>query len=175
MALESSGETTRDLHGYGTGYVPRAKLPPGTQFPARQLSNLEVPDIEQAPLKYLALALLHLRNQFANMAKQAEDRSKPVDEYTPQTLVAEAETNIFIKPDYDMTENIQSVVIVGPAGAVTLQLGDRTWNLTIPATGVIVIAPVSIRLSRSDNRILTAGTPGNYTVELMGFADDRTG
>jgi hypothetical protein len=65
------------------------------------------------------------------------------------------------------------VLITGPTGGISVQLGDRVWNLTIPATGVIVIAPVAILLGRSDVRQLTATTPGEYTLELMGHADDR--
>lgn len=126
-------------------------------------------------MRQIALAFLHLRNEVSNAVKMLEDRSRPVDEYTPQTLVTEAETQITVQPNWDMGEVITSCVITGPTGAVTLQLGDRTWNLTIPATGVIVIAPMALRISRSDNRILTAGTPGNYSVELMGYADVRTG
>jgi hypothetical protein len=55
---------------------------------------------------------------------------------------------------------------------VTLQLGDRFWNLSMPPTGVIVIAPVGILLNRNDIRQLT-GASGSYSLELTGIADER--
>jgi hypothetical protein len=176
----TGGPTDSDLQGYGNrlvapNLIQRTKLPSDGRLPLRQQSGISAQDIEQAPLKYMALALTHLHEQIASLAKMAQDNSRPVDEYTPQTLSTEAESLIYVQPDWDMDELIESVVIVGPPGNVQLQLGDRTWPLTIPATGFIVIAPIAMRLSRSDNRFLTASAAGNYTVELMGHADNRGG
>lgn len=56
---------------------------------------------------------------------------------------------------------------------VTLQLGDRIWQLAIPATGYLQLGYVGLILGRSDARILTPATPGVYTLELMGIADRR--
>lgn len=156
--------------GYGASYVPRRAKPPTV---IRQPLQPGVADIESQPQKYTALALVHLRNEMARLAVQIEDRSRPVDEYQPQEILGETETTITVQPQFETEERITSIIVVGPAGAVTLQLGDRIWPLTIPATGVIVIAPILLFLSRSDNRILTAATPGQYSLELMGFADTR--
>jgi hypothetical protein len=147
---------------------------PGEQTHIRQEQNSRVPDIEQAPLKYIALALVHLRQELAKLPRMIEDQSRPVDEYVAQEVIAATVSSpLLILPQWEVSEKITSIVIIGPAGAVTLQLGDRIWPLTIPATGVIVISPVAVLLSRSDLRQLTFATPGVYSVELMGFCDTR--
>lgn len=166
-----------DLQGYGNSVgsntVPRATLPPGMQIPTRQLSGISTADIEREPMKYVALALVHLRNQNANLAQQIADHSRPFDEYLPRTLTGDSETSINLQPTFESTERVESIIITGPPGNVSLQLGDRLWALTIPATGILVIAPVHITLERSDNRQLTAATPGQYSLELMGYVDER--
>jgi hypothetical protein len=53
----------------------------------------------------------------------------------------------------------------------TFQLGSRVWQLTLPPTGVLVIAPVQMTVSRRDTRQLTASVGGNWSFELMGYAD----
>ena len=159
-----------------TASIPRphrAQMP--EEIHGRNPGKVETNDIEKVPLKYVALAMLHLRNQMANLAKMAEDNSRPVDEYNKQTLAPESETILTIQPDWEVTEVIKSVMITGPTGAVVVQLGDRTWNITIPASGFVVIAPVAFFLSRSDVRQLTASTAGEYTLELMGHCDNRAG
>jgi hypothetical protein len=140
----------------------------------RQVPPVEAPDIDQAPNQYIVKGLLKMHEQLQNLARQADDRSRLVDEYRTQTLVADSELSITVQPQFDyMAERIESVLVTGPAGAVTLQLGDRFWSLVIPASGIIVIAPVSFLLQRNDYRILTSVTPGDYGLELMGWADER--
>jgi hypothetical protein len=152
-------------------YPGRAKKP---QIDLRQPSNVETPDIEKQPLKYIALALVHLKNVIARLPVMIEDNSRPVDEYQPQTLSAESEVTITVQPQWEDPEIIRSVLVTGPAASViNIQLGDRNWALTIPATGFIVISPLWLLLSRNDVRILTSVTPGQYTFELMGHADTR--
>lgn len=56
---------------------------------------------------------------------------------------------------------------------VTLQLGDRVWNLTIPATGLLNISTTCMLLSPQMVRQLTATFPGEYSLELLGYADVR--
>lgn len=53
----------------------------------------------------------------------------------------------------------------------TLQLGKRAWPLLLPVTGILVIAPVQFKLGRSDNRLLNAAVPGDWSFELMGYAE----
>lgn len=158
--------------GYGDPqYVPRA-IPP--HIGVRQPVPITSDDLERQPLKFIALALTHLKNEISKMAVMIEDRSRPVDEYQPQEVIGETETTIVIQPQWDTTERITTVVIVGPpAGTPTLQLGDRVWPLVIPASGILVIAPINIFLTRSDTRQLTVGTPGQYSVHLGGYADSR--
>ena len=52
----------------------------------------------------------------------------------------------------------------------TLKLGKRFWSLVMPASGILVIAPVSFSLSRSDDRILSSLVPGDWALELSGYA-----
>lgn len=140
----------------------------------RQVPSVEAPDIDQAPNQYIVKGLLKMHEQLQNLARQADDRSRLVDEYRTQTLVADSELTITVQPQFDfMPERIESVLVTGPAGAVTLQLGDRFWSLVIPASGLLVIAPVSFLLNRNDYRTLTSATPGDYGLELMGWADER--
>jgi hypothetical protein len=114
-----------------------------------------------------------LVKQLGDFARQVENRARVVDEYQVQSSVAASESTVTVQPIYDLVpEKIESIIITGPAGAVTLQLGDRFWNLTIPATGIIVIAPVAVLLNRNDIRQLS-GAPGSYSLELMGIADER--
>jgi hypothetical protein len=70
------------------------------------------------------------------------------------------------------TYSAQLTITTQPQPApFTLKLGKRAWNLLLPASGVLVIAPVAIKLSRSDDRYLIAPTPGDWSMELMGYAE----
>lgn len=53
----------------------------------------------------------------------------------------------------------------------TLKLGKRVWNLLLPPTGILVIAPVQFSLGRNDDRILTSPVPGDWALELCGYAN----
>lgn len=129
----------------------------------RVVPPVEVPDIDEMPYKYIVTGIMALAKEYGKMARIADDRSRPVDEYRVQTLVTDSESLVTVQPVYDqIPERIESIVITGPPGNISLQLGDRTWNMVVPATGVIVIAPVSLLLSRLDNRVLTpVATPGS--------------
>lgn len=124
-------------------------------------------------MKYVALGLTHLHNELSGLARMIEDRARPVDEYQPQELVGETESVLTVSPQWETNERITSILITGPPGSVTIQLGDRIWPLAIPASGFLLIAPVSIFLGRDDTRTLTAATPGQYSLELSGYADTR--
>lgn len=155
--------------------VHRPTLP--EEIRTRQPQPVEVPTIEQVPDRYIALGLIHLRNQMANLAKMAEDNSRPVDEYNSQTLAPESETTLTLQPAWEVTEVIRSILVTGPGvgGNFTLQLGDRTWALFLPNTGYILLSPLSLILGRNDVRQLTSNTAGQWTLELMGHCDDRAG
>jgi hypothetical protein len=161
-------------HIKGTASTDDIRVGTDKRIFVRQVPEIQAPDIDQAPNQYIVKGLFKLHDQMQHMARIIDDRSRPVDEYRTQTLVADTELTFSIQPQYDqINERIESVIVTGPAGAVTLQLGDRFWSLVIPATGVIVIAPVSFLLSRNDYRTLTSATPGDYGLELMGWADGR--
>lgn len=66
-----------------------------------------------------------------------------------------------------------SLTAASQGSAFTLQLGDRIWSLVLPPSGILVIGPMALLLSRTDARILTPSIPGIYTLELCGIADRR--
>lgn len=156
--------------GMGWEYVPRA-VPPNS--PVRQPVPLTADDLDKNPMKFIALALTHLQRQFKRMAIAIEDRSMAVDEYQSQTLVGPITNQINLQAQYETGERITSIIVVGPAGTATVVLGDRVMPLTIPASGILVIAPISIFIGRDDIRQLTTATPGQINLILGGFADTR--
>jgi hypothetical protein len=156
--------------GMGWEYVPRAVRP---NIPVRQPVPLTKDDLDAKPMKFIALALTQLERQFRRVAIGIEDQSMPVDNYSPQTLPGVTTGLVNLQPQYESGEHITSVIVTGPAGAVTVTLGDRIWPLTIPATGILVIAPISIFLGRDDTRSLASVTPGQYNLNLCGYADTR--
>jgi hypothetical protein len=161
-------------HIKGTASTDDIRVGTDKRIFSRQVPEVKAPDIDEAPNQYIVKGLLKLHEQAQHLARIADDRSRPIDEYRTQTLVPDSELTITVQPQYDyMAERIESVIVTGPTGTVTLQLGDRTWALTIPASGILVIAPVSFLLQRNDYRTLTSATPGDYGLELMGWADER--
>lgn len=161
------------MEANNVSHVPRPVIQPGGETHLRQPQQVQVPDIEQAPLKYIALALVHLRNSFSKVPKMLEDNSRPVDEYSTQSNVAESFLTLTVQPQWEQTELIRAILITGPAGACTLQLGQRFWNLTIPVAGYILISPIWLQLGRVEPRIITGNVAGNYSLELMGHVDER--
>jgi hypothetical protein len=108
-----------------------------------------------------------------NLARLVQDRSHRVDEYQVQEISASV-SQVQTSPDYEIDQIITSIIVTGPANtAFTLNVGRRNWNLTTPATGILVISPIMISLGRSDNRTLTSATPGNWTLELMGHTESK--
>lgn len=155
-------------------HLRRPRVQPGGQIHVRQSEQVQAPDIEKESGKYIALALVKLHQELAKLPTMIEDNSRPFDEYNNQSLAPESESSIILLPQWEVTEKVESILITGPASAVTLQLGDRVWALTIPASGFLFIgAPLAIYLGRDDPRILTAQAAGNYSLELMGHCDTR--
>ena len=133
-------------------------------------------DEEQTSPEFLAAGLLDYRHALEDIARQAENRSHPVDEYNTVPLAGGSTgTLLTIMPTYEyMPEKIESILVSGPAAATaTLSLGDRQLPLIVPASGIIVIAPVAIILGRNDVRQLASAVAGIWFVELMGIADAR--
>lgn len=156
-----------------SGHILRPKIQDGGQVHVRQAEQIQVSDIEQEPMKYIALALVHLRNALGKLPKMIEDNSRPVDEYRTQSNVADSIVTLNLQPQFEQTELIRAILITGPAGLCTLQLGQRFWNLTIPTSGFILISPIWLQIGRDEPRILTGNAAGGYTLELMGHVDER--
>jgi hypothetical protein len=85
------------------------------------------------------------------------------------TVTVRAIGNATVGAVYEASLSLTSNQFAGTA--FTLKLGKRVWNLNLPATGILVIAPVSFSLSRSDDRQLSSATSGDWSLELTGFAD----
>lgn len=147
-------------------------LSPYPKTPDRRVTEKETapsPDwVDGAVSRFLAA--------LGDLTKLIEDTSHRVNEYQVQGLLSPEGNNFTIQvtPDYEVPEIIESVIVTGPpATAYTLQLGKRQWDLTMPASGIQVIAPVKLSLDRDDQRIVTSSTAGNWTLELCGYADFR--
>jgi hypothetical protein len=56
---------------------------------------------------------------------------------------------------------------------VVVQLDDRIWNLNIPSTGIISVSTKALLLAPQHVRQLTASFAGDYSLELIGYADVR--
>lgn len=151
------------------------KLPPDSVIHTRRPVPPATSDEETESESYEERGLGQLLDQIGNIARQAENRSNPVDEYNSAAISgAGSSASLSVPPTYEyMPEKIESIIITGPAGGIVLVLGDRQWSLTIPTSGILVIAPLALILGRGDARMLTSGTPGAYTLELMGIADRR--
>jgi hypothetical protein len=135
----------------------------------------ETKDEEPEDTKFEQIGFRELREQLVALARRIENQANPVDEYNSAAISgAGSSAVITVQPTYEfMPEKITSIIVTGPTGGITLKLGDRTWALSIPASGVLVIAPVALMLGRTDDRILTPASAGAYTLELMGYADRR--
>jgi hypothetical protein len=151
------------------------KLPPDSRISTRQPVDYRTADAEQESETFEQLGLRDLREELKNIARKIENVGNPVDEYNSASVSGAGSSAVLtVQPTYEfMPEKITAIIVTGPTGVIKLQLGDRIWSLTIPAAGILVIAPVAIMLSRTDDRILTPQTPGAYTLELCGIADRR--
>jgi hypothetical protein len=114
-----------------------------------------------------------MRGAFGDLANLLEDKTHRVDEYRVQTLGPDANTSVVLQPEYEVAEIITSVIVVGPPAtpAFTLKLGKRVWNLVLPASQILVIAPVVFSIGRNDDRYLTSAVSGDWSLELGGYAD----
>lgn len=156
-------------------HIPRPHANATQVIHGRQVHSPFTMDANQTPpIEYIAKAFAQMQRHLQDIVKGEVDETKVFDEYLAQGLAGYATSAITIQPTYEYTERVEAIIITGPAGAVTLQLGDRgPWSLTIPAAGILVIAPVAIYLGRNDIRSLTAASAGDFTLELMGHADTR--
>jgi hypothetical protein len=140
-------------------------LPAGTHDKDQPLSE-----------RFLMASWARIANSLKELAQKIEDVSRPVDEYQASTLT-ELVTTLEVQPNFDQfSERITCVLITGPPAAVfNLQLGDRQYSgLVLPATGFVIMPNVAMWLSRHDRRVITSVTAGDWTLELMGYADVRS-
>lgn len=156
------------------GLVHR-KLPPDATIHTRQPVEPTTTDQETESAGYDTLGAAALAEQLANLARSIENRSDIVDEYNSAAITGAGSSAVVeVFPTYEyMPEKIESILITGPAGPVQLQLGDRIWQLVIPAAGFLLIGYCGVVIGRSDRRVLTPASGGVYTLELMGIADRR--
>jgi hypothetical protein len=152
-----------------------SKLPRDAVIHTRQPEPPKTGDVEETSGTFEKLGLEQIAEQLQALAARIENAANPVDEYNSAAITGAGSSAVLtVSPTYEyMPEKITSIIVTGPTGGITLQLGDRLWQLTIPVSGVLVIAPIALMLGRSDSRILTPASAGAYTLELMGIADRR--
>lgn len=153
------------------------KIQQGGAVPVRNMPSVSVTDSENTPAEnFVILAMARIQKSLAAVERHVRNYTRLVDEYAVvSSYTAAGESVVEVQPVFDVpSERIESIIVIGPpATAFTLQLGDRFWNLTTDATGRVVMASISMLLSRNDRRILTSVTAGNWNLELMGYADER--
>jgi hypothetical protein len=151
------------------------KLPHDAVIHTRQPVEPTTSDQEQESAGFETLGMAAYAEQLRTLAETIENRSNLVDEYNTAAITGAASSaSVVVQPTYEyMPEKIESIVITGPPGAISLQLGDRIWAMNIPATGILTIGDVALVLGRSDARVLTPAAAGVFTLELMGIADRR--
>ena len=159
------------------GGIVHSKLPSDAEVHVRDRGTpIAAADVEQFSAEFVATGLIAIKDALRQLATNIENRAYPVDEYVSAPITGAATSNtLTVLPQYEyMWEKIISVVIVGPpAAAVTLTLGDRVWPLVIPATGILDVGPMGALLNRNDLRQLYSSTAGQYSLELMGWANRR--
>jgi hypothetical protein len=152
-------------------------IQPGSAIHTRVESPVTVPDLEAEPTKNIMLALMHIADKYDALSRIIEDRSHVVDEYLAQEFPDSIPSGgtIELQPVYEqLSERIENILVIGPIStAFTLQLGDRLWSGVTNAQGFYILSPVGILLGRSERRVLTVGGAGAWSLELMGFADER--
>lgn len=119
------------------------------------------PVVADAPAPFTREYMEVLRKQFKNsiddIAQYYIDVTNRVDEYRVQSLGGETLTSEALTPDYECDEIITGIIVTGPPGGTpVIKLGKRAWGVVMPATGLLLISPIQIKLGRSDDRLLIA-------------------
>lgn len=160
--------------GLGAGGFHERVPTPGYKIPPK-----EVHDYGQAvPSEDVRNELLNLTARISDLVEFYSEQTRRVDEYnvgTPGAPISTTTVSLF--PEYDLLpEIIGSILVIGPAATTfTLQLGKRVWTtLVTDARGVWQLTSLQMELQRSDARVLTSATAGNWSLELMGTADTGT-
>jgi hypothetical protein len=152
-----------------------AKLQAGTRLPIAD--PIIVPDVESKPPgQYLVESFQRVADDMKRIAVQVENWSRRIDEHQGAQSFNESSSSIDVTPDFETGELITGIIVIGPPAAnLQLTLGSRHWPLIMPAAGILVIAPVAIRLDQRDQRNLAFGSggPGLLGLELMGQIDKQ--
>jgi hypothetical protein len=151
------------------------KLQAGTILPGAE--PVIVPDKESEPnLQYWTESLSRVADDIKRIALMVDNMSRSVDEHQGAQSFSEQSSSIDVLPDFEAGEMITGIIVTGPpAASLQLTLGSRHWPLIVPASGILVIAPIAIRLDQRDQRNLTfaMGGPGLLGLELMGRIDKQ--
>jgi len=126
--------------------------------------------------EWLHEVLTNLVRSLSALSGLIQDESHRVDEYQVMSLTGDPTNNtIQLQPDFDTyPEIIEAVVVTGPVTTnFTLNLGKRAWFLNTFADGLVLISPLKLSMDRNDIRLLTSAQAGNWSLELMGYADIR--
>ena len=147
----------------------------GTQIPIAPVPVTTGTAEISVPERYSLIALNRLEKVLGPLSRAIADVSHPVDEYATESVLQGGVTTVTVYPEYDkMAARIECVIVTGPPStAFTLQLGDRAWNVLTDISGKFQVFGSGMLLGRNDTRVLTSTTPGNWTLELTGFADER--
>jgi hypothetical protein len=155
------------------GFNREKTSPPMPVYP--DMPNRHVkPEDNFIPPEFLAEQIRRMADNLGRLSGLVEDKSLKFNEYNAQPLAGDSITSIQLQPDFEFTEVVEYIIITGPAAATfTVNLGKRTWQLTMPASGILTITPVKLYLSRSDQRALSTSTAGNWSLELAGYCDTK--
>lgn len=114
------------------------------------------PDLPPAA-KMILVAVNRLEKGINELARTVQDASHSVDEYSTESVTIDNVLALSVFPEYDkMAERVNSVIVTGPPStAFTLNLGDRSWDVTTSAQGLFQVMGAGLLLGRNDVRALT--------------------
>lgn len=126
---------------------------------AAKVSLKDLPAAE----RYILIALNRLEKQLGPVVRKIRDVSRPVDEYSTESVLIDNITTVSVFPEYThMAERIESVIVTGPPStAFTLTLGDRVWDVLTNTSGLFEIHGAGLLMSFNDARLLTATVTAN--------------
>jgi hypothetical protein len=150
---------------------------PADSFTQRGRVAERVPDRPGSiPKGFLAESQDELLIEMRDAARVIRYATRNVDQYEINPVGDPTVSTGFIElfSDFDrIDEIIESVLVTGPVStAFALQLGKRSLNLLTNAQGFCLIAPIRMKLAKTDTRTLTPSAAGDWTFELMGRPDD---
>jgi hypothetical protein len=152
------------------------KMQHGASLPVRNLPSPVIHTADEelpVPERYLEWIVTKVHRHLEQLANEAIARARVVEEYTNGSFQsATQETILTLVPDYSpASERITSILVAGPTTtAFTLQLGDRYLVMNTGTQGFVAIHGLCITLKPTSQRILTSATPGDWYLQLSGYA-----